>query len=294
MIQTLNKPDIYAQEDDPLKEWRNYTLIENDIRKDETSLAIEKSENDVKSTVLLLLDLSGSIKEGFMQTLQTETNSFIQSNTINDIAIYYFNSKKNIIPLDSETTYPTKDIVKLQKATDKLTDLSFIENELSGFDATNLYGAIEQSGEKVCSWMSDCTDKNSFEIGSIILITDGRDTADIVEFSEMTDSLKETKNLFYYALGIGDTANKTLEKIESQKDYYFKFFEGHEDSAQDDLKGIFDYVLNNSNFYTIKYCPATQTGTVKIEIEFDDGQFKAQTQKDTITLDNKIDLRCDL
>lgn len=299
IIKTINKPEFYAQ-NDALEKEENYTLFENNKHKEESIIRIEKSNNEVKNNILLLLDLSGSIlDEGCSEATSTcgqlvkAANTFV-SNIINNgkfaIAIYYFNAKKEIMPLSDQTEFPTANPTILQNAINRLvTDTYFVQTYLKGFDySTNLYGAVKQSGEKVCSWI-DCNDEASFEIGSVVIFTDGRDLANLVRKSDMLRSLK--KNLQYYTIGIGNADNKTLIEISGEE----RHFEASQDNIESAFTKTYDYIRYNSSFYKINYCLSTQTGKVRIKILFDDKEhnIRAYTTEDSISVSDS-DIRCDI
>jgi len=293
VIRTENRPSHYDTLDtDPFGDKNNYSLIENGNKKEETRLEVAKESQDINSSILLLLDLSGSIKEevSFIEDLRTTTEDFINRSTKSKIAIYYFNSTANIQPLDSSTQTPTNNYDVLRNAlNEKLTVHSTFIQNLSGYTATNLYGAIEQSASVLCT--NGICEQNT-AINSVVIITDGDDTAERVTYDNMIASLQTEIN--YYALGIGNTASDILKKISKTNNITFKFFESDKNSAEEDLKIIFNQVLSDNSFYTIKYCPATQIGLLNINIEFNDGNYKAKTINEEIDLNSASDLRCDL
>jgi hypothetical protein len=294
VIRTSGKPEIYA-ENDLLKVDSNYKLIENGKIKDESKVVIERSNNEVKSKIMLLLDLSGSIleDEALSNQLIQESSTFI-NNILNngsfEIAIYYFNSKKDIMPLSQNTESPISDAGMLTMALNNIKDPNFIDTYLKGFISTNLYGAVKQSSQRVCTWIN-CQDEGSFEMGSVIVFTDGKDLADIVTKADMLNSLE--KNVQYYTIGIGKYAdNRTLVDISGSEHH----FEASSDKIESAFTDTFNDISRNSNFYQVNYCPATQRGNVAIKVLFEDSEhkIKAQTVEDMIKLNDGIDLRCDL
>ncbi len=301
ILKTLNKPDIYAS-DDQLEKNSNYILLENNKHKEESKISILKSNNNVNSKILLLLDLSGSIiDEGCdvpgstCKQLIASTNQFIDDivgdqNSNFQMAIYYFNAKKEIMPLSIQTEFPIANTTLLKNSIKQLSNPQFIENNLKGYDnSTNLYGAVKQSGEKICDWI-DCGNQSNFEMGSIVIFTDGRDLADIVSKKDMLKSLKS--DIEYYTIGIGNADNKTLTEISGKTHH----FEASEKNIQSAFTNAYNNILYNSSFYQVNYCPSTKEGNIKIKIVFDDktNHIKAYTQEDKISLNGKIDLRCDL
>ncbi len=300
IIKTIHKPDIYAS-DDQLEIASNYSLIENNKHKEESKISILKSNNEVNSEILLLLDLSGSIiSEGcstpgstcrqlINSTMQFIDNIVGDANSNFQMAIYYFNAKKEIMPLSKQTEFPTGNATLLKNSIKQLNNPQFIQQYLQGYEnSTNLYGAVKQSGEKICDWI-DCQNKSSFEMGSVVVFTDGRDLADIISKKDMLKSLKD--NIQYYTIGIGDADNKTLIEISTKAHH----FEASQDNIQSAFTDAYNNILYNSSFYQINYCPSTQEGSVRIKIFFDDktNHIRAYTKEDKISLNN-LDLRCDL
>jgi len=298
VVRTVNKPAIYAQ-NDALENTQYYTLFENNKHKEESVIGIEKSNNEVESDVMLLLDLSGSIIDAGCSTEGSTCNQLIHAahafvnNIITNgnfkISIYYFNAKKEIMPLTRQTEYPTANIDILNQAIDRLKDTGFVEQYLKGYDnSTNLYGAVKQSGERVCSWV-ECENSETFKLGAVVIFTDGRDLADLVSKKDMLKSLK--KNIQYYTIGIGNADNKTLIEISGQE----RHFEASEENIESAFNQTYNYILYNSSFYRINYCPSTREGTVRIKIFFDDkkNNIRAYTQEDKISIQNS-DIRCDI
>ncbi len=300
IVKTVNKPISYERVD-LLEDSNHYALIENGKIKDESVISVQKTNNAVKSKILLLLDLSGSILEGgcsdensnsVCNQLIRSSNEFIDNiikNGAFEIAIYYFNSKKSILPLSAQTEFPTANLTILKNAVKQLQDPYFVNTYLKGYNSTNLYGAVEQSGEKVCSW-TDCENQNGFEIGSVVIFTDGRDLAEIVTKKEMLKSLKD--QIQYYTIGIGNADNKTLAEISGENHH----FEASQENIQSAFTQTYEEILYNSSFYRINYCPATLEGTIKTKIMFEDKNLgiKTYVQEERITLDDNIDFRCDI
>ncbi len=294
VVQTRNKPEIYAEKD-ALENPAYYTLLENGVHKEESRVSVEKSNNEVDSKVMLLLDLSGSIidNSSTRDQLISSANAFI-SNVIQegryDIAIYYFNAKKEILPLSSQSEFPTANVTILKNVIEKLRDESFVERYLKGYDfSTNLYGAVEQAGDKICSWIG-CENKSRFEMGSVFIFTDGRDTAGLVSKQDMLKSLKP--DIQYYTIGIGDADNRTLAEISGKS----RHFEASAEDIQSAFTQAYKNLLYNSSFYKINYCPSTREGTIRIKLFFNDpeNKIRAYTEEEKIQIDAQTDIRCDI
>jgi hypothetical protein len=263
-------------------------------------ISVQKSNNEVDNKILLLLDLSGSIIDGGCNTPGSTCSQLIDSaedfitNVVNggrfEVAIYYFNARKEIMPLSTQVEFPTGNITILKNAIEQLKDENFVSTYLKGYDySTNLYGAVVKASEKICSWI-DCNNNQNFETGSVVIFTDGRDEANLVSKSKMLKSLR--KSIQYYTIGIGNADNKTLIDISGRAHH----FESSENDIQSAFIEAYNDILYNSSFYKIDYCPSTQEGTLRIKILFEDREngIRAYTQEEKIRLENDGDLRCDL
>jgi hypothetical protein len=127
-------------------------------------------------------------------------------------------------------------------------------------------------------------------MGSVVIFTDGRDTAGLVSKRDMIKSLKP--DIQYYTIGIGDADNRTLIEI-SGKAHHFAASKENIKSAFTDA---YNDLLYNSSFYKINYCPSTREGTVRIKLFFNDPEhhIRAYTDEDKISIDPNTDTRCDI
>ena len=295
-----------------------YEIYENNsnIASSEAKVVLDKDTRVTTNNILLLLDFSGSLI-GDCGSLQNEVEkdknlcyqlvesakTFID-NTVNDrqnVAIYYFNSKTTITALvTSRTSSATNNKSELKDGLNQLYDPTFRRDKLEGFSSTNLNGAVIEATKEACQWVGNCNYENykpqdngnleHFEFASIVVFTDGRDSAGIVSESKMFNFMNAHEGLYYYTIGLGDVDTRVLSAI--GRDKYIPVSQNSElDGAFDDLSlELSDW---GNSFYKINYCPATQEGAVDIRIKVSSDD-RTGIISDNITLPDNIDFRCDL
>ncbi len=304
-----------------------YYLYENNNKKEieEAKIYVTPNKKNAKNKILLLLDFSGSIvsdcsevealfplsehdkmqlSENSCYTLVSSAQKFIQE-TVSDsqlMAIYYFNSQTRIFPLaTSNMASAIEDKELLTRSLEKLYNKDFRENYLTGYESTNLYGAVIESTKVACSWVNNCNydiykpketpNSSEFYFASIIVFTDGKDLAKRVHKDSMENFIGRHKDINYYTVGLGDEIDaKVLNEI--GKDGFFKA------DKKDDLEVEFQNLGRElsdweRSFYRIDYCPAQQEGKVDIKIDFDDGRYHGSVL-DRVLLPDNINFRCDL
>ncbi len=295
-----------------------YEIYENNSNtaSSEAKVILDKDSRVTTNNILLLLDFSGSLISdcGSLQNeLEKDKNLCYQlvesaktfiDNTVNEnqnVAIYYFNSKTTITALvTSRTSSATNNKSELKDGLNQLYDPTFRRTELEGFSSTNLNGAVIEATKVACQWVGNCNYDNyspqnngnleHFEFASIVVFTDGRDSAEIVSESKMFDFMNAHKGLYYYTIGLGNVDTRVLSAI--GRDKYIPVSQNSElDGAFDDLSlELSDW---GDSFYKIDYCPATQEGAVDIRIKVS-SEGRIGIISDNITLPENIDFRCDL
>jgi len=144
-----------------------YTMFENDRQAVESKIRISQDSKTVSNKILLLLDFSGSIVNDCSKADATSSTSNLCFQIVNSskqfidktvtasqsMAIYYFNSQRKILPLLGDPTHETG---LLKASLDKLYSSEWREENLAGYNSTNLYGAVEDATEVVCHWFQDC------------------------------------------------------------------------------------------------------------------------------------------
>ncbi len=303
--------------DNPIGHLNNfsYELFENGNKSSQGESIVIFNENTRPTTnkILLLLDFSGSLigdcdkanlsfenEDNLCHQLVESAKQFIDD-TVTDkqtMAIYYFNSKKNIMPL-SDIAISTSDKVKLKSGLTKLYDSQFRADYLEGYSSTNLNGAVIEATKIACQWVGcndgvyqpiDGNNFESFEFASIVVFTDGRDLAGRINETEMLNFISRYEDLYYYSIGLGDVDKSTLESI--GRDRYIPV------KQNSGLDGAFDDLSTQlkswgESFYKIDYCPASQEGNVNIKIKVKNESYYGVISDD-IKLAENIDFRCDL
>ena len=291
-----------------------YELFENTHKSSqgESKVIFNEDTRPTTNKILLLLDFSGSLigdcdransfenEDNLCYQLIESAKQFIDDTVTQKqtMAIYYFNSKKNITPL-SDTATSTSDKTKLKNGLSKLYDSKFRADYLEGYSSTNLNGAVIEATKIACQWVG-CNDGvyqpvndanfESFEFASIVVFTDGRDLANRISKTDMLSFIDKYKDLYYYSIGLGDVDTNTLKSI--GRDRYIPV------KQNSDLDGAFDDLSIQikswgESFYKIDYCPASQEGSVDIKIEVENDNYYGVIS-DTIKLPENIDFRCDL
>jgi len=296
-----------------------YTMYENSEQIDESIFRVSQDRKTVTNKILLLLDFSGSIvsdcdkddansnPSNLCYQIVNSSQKFIDTIVSKNqtMAIYYFNSKRKPIPL-SDNADPTDDISKLKSSLENLYDKSWRDENLKGFNSTNLYGAIKVAADEVvCRWFQDCipgkkselTDgsKNKdFDFATLVIFTDGKHTVgNNIGENEVINDLGLYKRNYYYTIGLGKKVDDSvLKKI--GKDGYLKADQTDRLNEQFDSLGERLNAFANS-FYRIDYCPAQQSGLLNLKFNMHDSQRGYHgTIEERIRLLDDIDFRCDL
>lgn len=295
------------------------SLYENNAenKSDEATVNIYSDVRSTTNQILLLLDFSGSLindcdnvsvvsenTDNLCYQLVESAKKFVDDvvDEQQTMAIYYFNSKTEITALvTSNTASATTDKVALKNGLNQLYNSAFREENLAGYDSTNLHGAVIEATKEACSWVGQCNygnytpqdDNNlqSFDFASIVVFTDGQDLAKRVTKQEMISFIGDHKTLYYYTIGLGDVDEEVLKSIGGEENYIPV-------SKNSDLNGAFTSLSTQlsawgNSFYKVDYCPAAQEGNVDIKIKVTNDQYTGVIT-DRITLPTNIDFRCDL
>jgi hypothetical protein len=296
-----------------------YTMYENGKYVEESKLRVVQDSKTVSNKILLLLDFSGSIvgdcdksdadtdPTNLCYQIVNSSKKFIDSIIAKNqtMSIYYFNSKTKPMPL-SNNAEPTDDRELLKSSLDKLYDPKWREENLKGYNSTNLYGAIKVAADEVvCDWFQDCISGKSSEISNnqnrqnydfatIVVFTDGRHTVgDNVSENELLSTLKLYKRNYYYTIGLGsEVEDDVLKRI--GKNGYLKATQTQRlDTEFENLaKKLSDFA---NSFYRLDFCPAQQKGVLDLRIDMRDRErgFYGEI-RDKFRLIDEVDFRCDL
>ncbi len=293
-----------------------YSMYENGIHINESKLAVSQESKTVSNQILLLLDFSGSIVDDCSEVNASTSTTNLCYQIVNSskqfidqivsenqtMAIYYFNSKSQIQALwTSSISGTTDDKEGLKSSLDNLYSDSWREENLEGFNHTNLYGAVSDSTAVVCRWLDDCDrtgdinieTKENQNFATVVVFTDGRDTVGRVTESEMLAQLAlYQENYYYYTIGLGDVDDDVLESIGTSG--YLKATQTDKLDVEFNKLGEQLSAFGNS-FYKIDYCPAQQAGIIDLNIKVNDQERKFFGEfEEKITLLNIDEYRCDL
>jgi len=300
IVQPLEVPAQYESLT-PLENSKNYVMYENGRVSEEGKISVKPNPNDISNEMMLLLDFSGSIVDGGCQDENATCSQLIKQverfidKVVNQyniaLSIYYFNASDEIYPLDRTTKYPSSSIEDLKKAIEKLKDPVFM-NQLQDYTySTNLYGGIEKATQKLCL-LSGCDNQDpsdELNLRSIVIFTDGKDSANIVSKDNMLNSLRKDK-IEYYTMGIGQADKSVLQQISGSSNYFY---------SVDNFESIFSRILKTieikSNFFIISFCPSTKGGgSVDVKFLYDDHEgVKSIIPEQRVDLIDR-DFACDI
>jgi len=295
-----------------------YTMYEKEIKMTESRLRITQDSKTVSNKILLLLDFSGSIVDDCSKAEASTDPQNLCYQTVNSskqfidkiisdnqtMAIYYFNNKNKIQPLwrSPDNSDTTSDSTSLKASLDKLYDDAWRMEKLEGYRSTNLYGAVTDATKVVCRWFDDCVEGQSsdnmnanqqnYDFATIVVFTDGKDTAKKVTSSTMYSALSKYKRNYYYTIGLGDVNDGVLSKI--GKDGYLKA--AQTDKLDVEFNKLGEQLSSFANsFYKLDYCPAQQSGVLDLRVNVNDSKRRFSGEiKERVELLNGIDFRCDL
>ena len=308
-----------------------YSMYENGYAISESKILKTPAPRSVRNNILLLLDFSNSVVQdcegitryfnGINHTVNNphefdennlctklvkSTQAFIDSIIVpgkTSMEIFYFNSRKEIFSLYGGKS---DNIYALKSSVERLYDDSFRNTYLKGYESTNLFGGIVKAVEKRCYWIDICytsgrevpalsrdINPDVFEIGSLVVFTDGRELAKHVTQSELYATLNKFPELRRFTIGLGSDIDDGLLKSVG-KDGFFKIDYTFE------LSTAFDGISSDLNawansFYKIDFCPTQVTGESDVTIKINDptrqlyGEFR-----ETVSLPQYSDFRCDL
>lgn len=295
-----------------------YTMYENTLLVNESTLQVSQDSKTVSNKILLLLDFSGSIVDDCSEANASTSPDNLCYQIVNSskqfidqivsenqtMAIYYFNNKNKIQPLwrspDSSDT--TDDVISLKTSLDNLYSDAWRAENLEGYNSTNLYGAVIDSTAVVCRWFDDCVqgvasdnsagNQSSYEFATIVIFTDGRHNVNSDSTSEMLSTLSLYERNYYYTIGLGDVDDDVLEAIGTNG--YLKATQTDKLDVEFNTLGEQLSAFGNS-FYKLDYCPAQQGGTLDLLIKVNDSarRFSGEIEERVNLLDD-IDFRCDL
>lgn len=189
---------------------------------------------------ILMLDLSGSVTEESLDTLVESAKKFVMTviSSGHEVAIYYFQTNANMLQGF------TQDYELLEEALDDLS------NHVIPGATTNLYRAFIAGLDKLDEKKKISQRMNA---GSLVVFTDGRDTAGMYSYSEIESLVSHTEHyVFTIGLNTPDLDVTTLDEEHLGKDG----FEMVEELSQ--LEQAFDNIAvkiqkESEKFYVLAY-----------------------------------------
>ncbi len=219
----------------------------------------------VSHTILLLIDLSGSIvKSGSLPALINAANVFADRVAKKSkVAVFGFDGRKRLIPVVSFTT----DTATVKSGLDRL------RNHKVKDPSTNLNGAIVKSVNKLEKQMARATQPLRF--GTLVVFTDGTDRSHRVTAKKMQERLdKSSANVFVIGLG-AEIDSGQLSKI--GRDGFVKA------TNKETIDKAFTQVAHRiesqgRKFYLLSYCSPSRAGkhrlTVKVSYKGKSGSIE--------------------
>lgn len=254
---TLGKPVTMLQCGD-------LTLYEDDepVSVYESVYGIKSNPETAKFSVLLLVDLSGSIVEESLDTLKQAAIAFVdtlfRSNHPHygnvELGIYIFDGRERIVVLADFTA----DTGKLLDAVKKISPALSLDN------STNLNGAVVEGVQTVNARLKSNKDMGLVPAGSLVIFTDGKDRAARVDGSKALKSVLES-GLNVYAIGLkGEIDEAVLGQF--GKDGFFRvdFIQ----SLVDKFKEAASVISDDANSrYKLEYCSPRRKGKHQLKIK---------------------------
>jgi uncharacterized protein YegL len=237
---------------------KQFRIYEDDqlISPYESKQTILNPDVAVSHTIVLLLDLSGSIvKSGSLPALINAANTFadqMAKKSKAKVAVYGFDGRKRLIPVVGFTT---------DTATVK-SGLERLRNHKVRDPSTNLNGAVVQSIGKVEKQMARA--RQPLRFGTLVVFTDGTDRSHRVTAKKMHEQLdKSSVAVFVIGLGV-DIDSGQLSKI--GRDGFVKA------TNNKTIDKAFTHVAQRieaqgRKFYLLSYCSPSRAGKHRLRVK---------------------------
>jgi uncharacterized protein YegL len=242
--------------------------ILDDDRIDSPSESIKSIENTrifYSNSVLLLLDLSGSVTTGEnLEILKQAARAFVEETASLDqveIAISWFDGGSEIRELSPFTQNTDSLSLVIQSLTPRLpTDKS-----------TNLNGAIVKGLSLLEEWIKKPHRDIAIRVGSLVVFTDGTDQAGRLSPEETLEAIdKDSVNLFKYSIGMrGEIDEAFLREIGRDGSVFADALTQLVPAFQQISARIRDEA---NSYYVLKYCSPRRSADIhELDIRaFDD------------------------
>lgn len=242
----------------------NFQIFDNETLQSqfESSSKINGQEGDFKTSVVLVLDLSGSITTTEnLAPLKSASIAFLQSALAigqTEVGVWWFDGEAALKELVEFTT----DEATLTAAIDAL------DGSISTDASTNLYGAVEQS-VGVIEARLDQIDDNVVSIGAIAIFTDGTDQA---SRSTASNALSAVNNadpkVNLYSIGLRGEIDEDFLKNVGKNGWGFA---ANINEITPEFTKIAEKIRDQANsIYQLDYCSPRRSGlnhTLKISVQ---------------------------
>ena len=250
----------------------NFEIYENEQRvsRFEADLNILPKTGQFRYSIVLLLDLSGSIVESeSLEPLKEAAQQFVDAILVEpsdprygevEMSIWWFDGQAEIQPLVGFSPSPSAMEDGIETITPEIT----VDN------STNLYGAVVQSVDELRTRIATLTSQDVLSAGSLVLFTDGTDQAGRVSRSDALRAVARVEeDVSIYTIGLGGEIDvPTLEDIG---------LNGFVSATNlDDLVPRFQEIggfvrAEANSYYLVEYCSPKRSGenelTIRIEVE---------------------------
>lgn len=244
----------------------HFAIYDDDVLQSqfESASKIDGQEGDFKTSVVLVLDLSGSITSTEnLAPLKSASKAFIDSALDIDqteVSVWWFDGEAALKPLVDFT----EDGAVLDAAIDDL------DGSISSDASTNLYGAVVQSVDVLESRLSQLDDDIA-AIGAIALFTDGTDQA---SRSSQESALSAVQNadpkISMYSIGLRGEIDETFLRSVGKSGSVFA-------SNINDITPQFTEIARRirdqaNSVYTLEYCSPRRSGlshTLRVVVNVD-------------------------
>lgn len=237
----------------------------------ESSKAFQPKPGRFRTSVALLLDMSGSITQSdALAPLKAAASAFVDASLEAPevaVGVWWFDGGAEIVELVDFTD----DATELRAAIDSLSA------DITRDNSTNLHGAVRQGIGVVEDRMEDGANDGVAQSGALVVFTDGTDQAARVSASAALTAVAQT-TISLYAIGLrGEIDEDFLSRIGRSG----SAFADNTASLLDEFTDVGSRVgaLANS-FYVLAYCSPRRAGTsneLTIRVRYDGREAQATT-----------------
>lgn len=239
----------------------NFDIYENEnrISRFESDLSILPKTGTFKYSIVLLLDLSGSIvKSENLAPLKEAAQTFVDAIMFEsddarygeiEMSIWWFDGQADIDSLVAFVADPDM----LNAGIGEITESITVDN------STNLYGAVVQGLERTEQRLAASVRQEMLSAGSLVIFTDGTDQANRVTRGAALDAVKRAEaGMSVYTIGLGgEIDDLTLKDIGSNG----SVFASNIDELVPRFQEIADLVRAEANsYYLLEYCSPKRDG----------------------------------